>query len=375
MNDGGTGADAGRVLIGVTVSPAELTFHEPCTTPLTATASYSDGTQADVTTAAVWASSNPSVAVVDASGHVSGVGDFVSAEPTSTVISATYGGKAGDVPATDYSGPDAVSMEVSPVEKVIALGQTAQFVAMATFVDGTTCDVSVAATWQSSSVAIAEVSDTGLATAVGPGTATITASLAEYGYSANATAVVNTPATALLLVTPGSLSVGPACTPQFHATAVLTDGTMEDVTETAAWTSSDPSAAAVSSTGIVQATPSLDVEAQSVTLTISASEGGATGSATVQFYDAGSGVVLSIAPATASIPVGGSRQFTATGVYPDGSSCDCTFSTAWQSSAPTVATVSTGLATGLTPGVTTIGGVVDSSPATATLTVTDAGVP
>jgi uncharacterized protein YjdB len=52
-------------------------------------------------------------------------------------------------------------------------------------------------------------------------------------------------------VTGAAPAVGSAV--QFTATAMLSDGTTQDVTSVAAWQSSDPSAATVSSTGVVTA--------------------------------------------------------------------------------------------------------------------------
>ena len=52
-------------------------------------------------------------------------------------------------------------------------------------------------------------------------------------------------------VTGAAPAVGAAV--QFTATAALSDGTTQDVTSLAAWQSSDPSAATVSSTGVVTA--------------------------------------------------------------------------------------------------------------------------
>ena len=53
------------------------------------------------------------------------------------------------------------------------VGATAQFSAIATMGDGSTQDVTSLATWQSSNVAVATVSSTGLVTGVGTGTVTV----------------------------------------------------------------------------------------------------------------------------------------------------------------------------------------------------------
>jgi len=58
---------------------------------------------------------------------------------------------------------------------VPAVGNTSQFAATATMLNGTTQDVSGTATWTSSNSAVATVSSSGLVTGVTSGTVTITA--------------------------------------------------------------------------------------------------------------------------------------------------------------------------------------------------------
>jgi len=85
-------------------------------------------------------------------------------------------------------------------------------------------------------------------------------------------------------------------------------------------------------------------------------------------------VSITVTPETATIPVGGTQQFTATGNYSDGSEADLTTIVTWTSLDPTVATIgSTGLATGLSIGEATIKATLDSLSDTATLTVIEAG--
>jgi hypothetical protein len=86
----------------------------------------------------------------------------------------------------------------------------------------------------------------------------------------------------------------------------------------------------------------------------------------------GSGSLSSIevTPVSASIPVGGSQQFKATGVYSDKSTRDLTSSAIWASSSPIVAPISAaGLATGAEPGVATIVASVGPTDGAVNLTV------
>jgi uncharacterized protein YjdB len=79
---------------------------------------------------------------------------------------------------------------------------------------------------------------------------------------------------------------------------------------------------------------------------------------------------ISVTPQTASVPLGLSQQFKATGSYSDGSSQDLTTSVVWNTSNEPVATVkSSGLATGVGKGSANISATVGATSGTAFLTV------
>jgi hypothetical protein len=91
-------------------------------------------------------------------------------------------------------------------------------------------------------------------------------------------------------------------------------------------------------------------------------------------------VSLAVTPANPSIAAGTTVQFTATGTYNNGGSQNLTTSATWSSSATGVATISgtagsQGLATGASPGTTTISAVAGSVSGSTPLTVTPAIVP
>jgi hypothetical protein len=83
-------------------------------------------------------------------------------------------------------------------------------------------------------------------------------------------------------------------------------------------------------------------------------------------------VSVSVTPATASVVIGASRQFTATANYADGSSRNVTAVSAWVSASPAVATVgaATGNATGVTASSAVISATFDSKTGSGTLAVT-----
>ena len=81
-------------------------------------------------------------------------------------------------------------------------------------------------------------------------------------------------------------------------------------------------------------------------------------------------VVFPATSTTSTIDIVQTEQFTATGTYSDGSHQNLTSTAAWTSSAPSVATVSAGLATAIAAGSTNIQATSGSISGSTTLTVT-----
>lgn len=80
---------------------------------------------------------------------------------------------------------------------------------------------------------------------------------------------------------------------------------------------------------------------------------------------------ITVAPSASTVAAGATIQFSATGVYSDGSKVDISTTVTWTSSTPATATISPGgLATGVKAGPTSIGATSGSITGTTTLTVT-----
>jgi len=80
-------------------------------------------------------------------------------------------------------------------------------------------------------------------------------------------------------------------------------------------------------------------------------------------------VSIAVTPANPTIAAGQQQQFTATGAYTDGSQQNLTSTAVWTSNAPSVATVSAGLATAIAAGSTNIQATSGSISGSTTLTV------
>ena len=80
---------------------------------------------------------------------------------------------------------------------------------------------------------------------------------------------------------------------------------------------------------------------------------------------------ITVTPANPSIEVDSTQQFTATGTYSDGTTQDITSSVTWASGTTSIATInSSGLATAVAAGISTISATLDSLSGETTLTIT-----
>ena len=175
-------------LVSIAITPATATVPINAFQPFMATATYSDGSTENVTATSSWSSGSASVATVNAtSGMATGV------VGGTALITATFGGKTGSATVTVPSAT-LTSIAVTPATATVQLGLTQALVAMGTYSDGTSADISSTVAWTSGSPAIATViANTGVATGVAVGSATITATLGSKSGSAVLTVSATVP--------------------------------------------------------------------------------------------------------------------------------------------------------------------------------------
>ena len=151
-----------------------------------------------------------------------------------------------------------------------------------------------------------------------------------------------------------------------HATGFFDDGTTQDLTGTATWTSTQTAQATVTSPG------GLATAVSSGSPTIQASQGGASGSTSLTISSAAI-IGISVRPNNATLGAGNQTlQYHAIAEFSDGTSQDVTSSANWSSSATGSATITSpgGLASsGSTPGNVTISATVSGLSNSTGLTV------
>lgn len=159
-------------LTSIAVTPQAPTLQIGAARALLVTATYSDSTTANVTSASTFVSAAPAIATVSGSGVVSGV-----AAGSSTVTASYQGLNAGT--NVTVVAATLTSIAVTPATATIGVNTTQQFIAIATYADNSTGNITSSALWTSSNTAVATVLSTGVATGLSAGTTTITASSAS----------------------------------------------------------------------------------------------------------------------------------------------------------------------------------------------------
>ena len=259
---GGDSTDPGPVVATVEVSPPTADRRVGETVQLSATVKDASGTILSGQ-AVTWSSSAANVASVSSSGLVTAnaIG--------SAIITAAAGSKSGV--ATINVVQLVATVDVSPPTADRQVGQTIQL--SATVRDGSGNIVTgQSVAWSSSASTVASVSSSGLVTANALGSAIITAAVGSK--SGVATINVVPPPIASISVAPpnDTLLVGET----LQLTATLRDANNAIVTRPVTWTSSSPTTATVSNSGLVTA-----VADGSVTITATADGRSASSNITV----------------------------------------------------------------------------------------------
>ena len=253
--------------------------------------------------------------------------------PIGTNLSASYA--EGSLILTTSISATLVSVAVTPSSPSVAEGLTAPLVAIGTYSDDSTANLTNLVTWASSSTGVATISNApgaqGAASAMALGTTSITATLGSI-VSPGDTLTVIAPALVSIAVTPTAPSVAKGLTQQFTATGTYTDGSQSSITSTVTWVSFVPGVASINASGLAMA---LATGTTSITATLgSVASAGDTLTVTPATL-----VSIAVTPTSPVVAKGQTEQFTATGTYSDGSETNLTSQVTWASATPTVATL------------------------------------
>lgn len=364
-------------LRSLVIEPAKANVQEEATMVFVAIATWSNGVRKNVSDKVAWSSGDGKVATVSGDGTVKVVGRG------RVKIKATMGKLAARaeltvqprpirpataqrvmepfvvaiVPPTPVPQPEPQpepqpqprpapppflrSVVLEPEVQSLREGESRQFKAWGRYSDGTVRDITDEAVWSSTDVGVATADYVGAVAARRYGTATIAATLDTHSGVAHMTVL---PVIARIVIRPASFSIHHRARERLRAVAVLTDDSIQDITDRATWTSSDEAVALVRDGAIEGVAPG------TATITVTYEELTASTPVTV------APLIESIAiqPQSASLAVGQIQQLTATATFSDGNTKDVTFTATWRTDSPAVRVSPSGLVTATAPGTATV---------------------
>ena len=155
-------------LNAITVSSSQSLLPVGTTTKLTASGTYSDGTTQDLTAFVQWWSSSQQIVTISGAGVASAIAIG------SAKVVATSGGVSGSA-LLAVSPAALVSVNVSPQNSLIPIGDKQQLSAIGSYTDGTTYDLTSYVSWDSDNAPVVAVDAHGVAFALNVGSANVQA--------------------------------------------------------------------------------------------------------------------------------------------------------------------------------------------------------
>ncbi len=326
----------GATLQTLTISPLLPYVTPGLNAALQATGLFSDGTAQPVTNNVQWTVDDPSLAFFLSSIP----GELQGYAPGSTMVEAQAGLVVAQAPLV-VSDAALAGLEVAPaLPDPLGLLGTKPFNAWGVFADQGVLPLTTQASWSSSTPLLLAVSPTaGTASALDAGVASVQVTVAGLTASAQQT-IDGSPPRALLVWPPNTpLTVGQLAS--LAAERVLSDGTVDDATEMAGWSSSCPSVIQVSTGALGGALVARSPKTCTATAELNGLSNTASVTATARLVER-----LEVSPAQVSLGAGGWAALAATAVFGDGSLLDVTPLAAWTASNPAVAIAGNGLQAG-----------------------------
>ena len=291
-------------LVSLQITPANPSFPAGTSQQLTATGTFSDGSNKDLTTNVAWSVSSGTAIVT------SGPGTFgiVTSQSAGASVVQALDPTSGNTATTTVNATAAalVTIAISPPSPTLAAGTVVSLSATGTFTDGSTHDVTTSVVWTTSNGA-ASVSNAsgsqGLATALAVGSTTVTATDGSTGIAGTTTLTVTAATLQFITLSASVPTLLVGSTQQFFATGTYSDGSTQDLTPSVTWGSSDTTVLAFSNasgsaglasavaagTAIVTATdPATGVVGTQSVIVLAPSGGGGGGGADAAEVDAGS---------------------------------------------------------------------------------------
>ena len=310
----------------IVVTPANPLVKSGDIEILTATAVYEDGFTENVTASVEWSSDRPAVADFSSPGSCvandAGIANIAATDPSGkasgwTKVTVPAAGKA----------PVLRKVTISPLNPDIKSGTPVQFKAMGKFSDNSTHEITNSVTWQSTHPDILAIDAKGLAKPrLLSGTPMISGMDQVTKQYQSTTVYVEMPPVKSLGVSPKDISVPLGATVEVTATVAFHGGGEMKANESVKWTPDKPNVAVITAGGnSVKGTA-----VESTLIEVLEPLSGQTDFINVTVLPPVPTMIL-ISPTGPTFRVGDKPQFSATGVFSDGTSKDLVRPT-WDSS-------------------------------------------
>jgi len=344
------------------ITPQDIRVPKGTYGRLKAIAYFTDGSAQDVTALSAWNTVDNNIGQIISSG--ANAGFSYATREGNTEVTATFSGVTANTQAT-VTAATLQRIEVNPANQTVAKGVIASFTATGIFSDFSKRDITLFASWTSSdeNIAVMDGRVPGRTFTNNPGAASITATFE--GVSGNGILTVTNATQNDIVISPANASIYLGAGVTYHADAIYTDGSHQNITSESIWLSADPTIIdfngqnIASSKGVGNTTVSAHHDGDSDTTSIEVTDAIVSG--------------LEVAPLEPAVAKGHFIQFSSTARLSDSSTQDVTNTTTWTSSDESIATIDTdGLAHAHNIGTTTITSSTSPYNASTTLTVTDA---
>jgi len=354
-------------LAWLVIDPPTLELALGTSWPLTVTGGYTDGVEEDRTAEVAWSSDD--AAVVTTSNDTGQEGRVLAVGVGETTVRARLGDLEAFAPV-EVTEAQLIGLALEPQLPSVALGLDVAFAVTGLYTDGGESDLTDVAAWSVDPLTVAIpsplVGQEGVVLTVDEGVATVAAEVASI--QAWTTLVVLPPELVSLAVTPADAVMAVGEIVQYEATGSYTDGGLTDLTPDVFWATSAPGFATADNL------PGHEGEVTALaqgSVTVLASLSPIQGSTTLTVAPPAL-VSLAVEPATPTLPVGGTLQLTASGLYTDGEEEDLTAEVVWSSMEPGTVTTSNdvgteGVITGVAVGTATV--IASSGDTTASVVV------
>ncbi|MBN3575977.1 Ig-like domain-containing protein, partial [Vibrio neptunius] len=240
-------AVADAAITDIVITPSAMKVAKGHVQRVTATAIYSNGLSMNVSDSVTWTSDDTSIATITSLNDYSLVkGDDIG----STTLTAFKDGVTSNTVDVEVTNAVITAINVTPSLVNIAKGQNKTLTATAIYSDNTSSNISDSVTWAPVDSSIANVTASGLLSGVKAGMTNLTAK--KDGITSNEVgAVISDAVITSISVTPPTITLAKGQTQTLTATAIYSDNTSANISDSVTWKPNDTNTALVSSNGVL----------------------------------------------------------------------------------------------------------------------------